>query len=115
LKLLVEHLSNSSDELRIKKKMSISGQPIPSGTSQNSQAPDPQTLKAALKAFRKRMKLTQLDDQSRIGVGPMSSGRQSGIVAITPPDQYPQAVWDELAKQKKLKRVGDGLYELVQP
>jgi hypothetical protein len=77
--------------------------------------PDPQTLKAALKAFRKRMKLTQLDDQSRIGVGPMSSGRQSGIVAITPPDQYPQAVWDELAKQKKLKRVGDGLYELVQP
>ena len=26
---------------------------------------------------------------ARIGVGPMSSGRPSGIVAITPPDQYP--------------------------
>ena len=75
----------------------------------------PQQLKAALKAFKKRLKLTQLDDQSRIGVGPMTSGRQSGIVAITPPDQFPQAVWDELARQGKLKRVGNGLYELGQP
>jgi hypothetical protein len=80
-----------------------------------SPIPNPQELKAALKAFKKRLKLTQLDDQSRIGVGPMSSGRQSGIVAITPPDQYPQAVWDELARQKKIKRVGGGLYELGQP
>jgi len=74
-----------------------------------------QELKAVLKAFKKRLRLTQLDDQSRIGVGPMSSGRQSGIVAITPPDQYPQAVWDELARQGKLKRVGNGMYELAQP
>jgi hypothetical protein len=83
-------------------------------TSESSQSPtpNPQTLKAAMKAFRKRMKLTQLDDQSRLGVGPMSSGRESGIVAITPPDQYPQAVWVELAKQGKLKSVGNGMYEL---
>jgi hypothetical protein len=72
----------------------------------------PQELKAALKAFKKRLKLTQLDDQSRIGVGPMSSGRASGIVAITPPDQYPQAVLDELARQGKIRRVGSGQYEL---
>jgi len=74
-----------------------------------------QELKAALKAFKKRMKLTCLDDQSRLGVGPMSSGRPSGIVAITPPDQYPPAVWEELARQGKLKRGGGGLYELAQP
>lgn len=73
----------------------------------------PLELKAALKAFRKRLKLTQLDDQSRIGVGPMSSGRQSGIVAITPPDQFPPAVWEELARQGKLRRAGSGLYELA--
>ncbi|MGA2796205.1 MAG: hypothetical protein ABSE63_01370 [Thermoguttaceae bacterium] len=79
------------------------------------QGPGQQELKAALKAFKKRLKLNQLDDQSRIGVGPMSSGRESGIVAITPPDQYPQAVWDELARQGKLKRVGNGMYELKQP
>jgi len=75
-------------------------------------APSPQELKAALKAFKTRLKLTCLDDQSRIGVGPMSSGRQSGIVAITPPDRFPPAVWEELARQGKLKRVGSGLYEL---
>jgi hypothetical protein len=74
--------------------------------------PSPQELKAALKAFKKRLKLTLLDDQSRIGVGPMSSGRASGIVAITPPDQFPAAVWEELARQGKLKRSGSGLYEL---
>lgn len=75
-------------------------------------APSPRELKAALKAFRKRLKLTCLDDQSRIGVGPMSSGRQSAIVAITPPNQYPSAVWDELARQGKLKRSGNGMFEL---
>jgi len=75
--------------------------------------PSPQELKAALKAFKKRLKLTCLDDQSRIGVGPMSSGRDSGIVAIMPPDQYPDAVWEELARQGKIKRAGSGMYELA--
>lgn len=78
-----------------------------------SPAPSPEELKAALKAFRKRLKLTQLDDQSRIGRGPMSGGHQSGIVGISPPDQFSQAVWDELARQGKIKRAGHGLYELV--
>lgn len=73
----------------------------------------PQELKAALKAFRKRLKLTCLDDQSRIGVGPMSGGRASSIVGITPPDQYPEAVWEELVRQGKLRRAGAGMYELV--
>ncbi len=75
-------------------------------------SPSPQELKAALKAFKKRLKLTCLDDQSRIGVGPMSSGRASGIVAITPPDQYPSAIWEELARQGRLRCAGGGLYEL---
>ncbi|MDZ7617474.1 MAG: hypothetical protein U1E05_10745 [Patescibacteria group bacterium] len=85
--------------------------------SDASQPPalDPQELKKAMKAFRKRLKLTCLDDQSRLGVGPMSSGRQSGIVGITPPNQYPTAVWEELVRQGKLKRSGGGMYELAQP
>ena len=77
--------------------------------------PTPQELKSALKAFRKRLKLTQLDDQSRIGRGPMSGGHASGIVAIMPPDQFPAAVWEELARQGKLKRAGSGMYSLGQP
>jgi hypothetical protein len=87
---------------------------MPASDAPQPPAPTPQELKAAMKAFRKRLKLTCLDDQSRIGVGPMSSGRRSGIVGITPPDQFPQAVWEELVRQGKLKRAGSGLYELSQ-
>jgi hypothetical protein len=47
----------------------------------------PEVLTLALKA-QKRLKLTQLDRESRIGIAPMSGGRPSGIVAITPSNQY---------------------------
>lgn len=79
-----------------------------------SDAPTSEQLKAAFKAFKKRLKLTRLDEESRIGGGPMSSGRDSGIVAITPPNQFPQAVWDALVKQGKLKHAGRGTYELIE-
>lgn len=74
--------------------------------------PTPTQLKAAMKAFKKRLKLTRLDDESRLGHGAMSSGGRSGIVAIPAPNQYPQAVWDELTNQGKIRRAGGGLYEL---
>jgi hypothetical protein len=76
--------------------------------------PTPQDLKAAYKAFKKRLKLTRLDAESNLGGGPLSGGRDSGIVAITPPHQFPVAVWEELVKQGKLKRAGGGTYELVE-
>ncbi len=75
--------------------------------------PSKEQLALALKAFRKRLKLTRLDDESRIGHGPMSAGGKSGVVAITPPNQFPREVWEELAKQGKLKHAGRGLYELI--
>ena len=70
-------------------------------------------LKNALKAFKKRLKLARLDDESRLGHGATSSGGRSGIVAIAPPTRYPQAVWGELVRQGKLRRAGQGLYELA--
>lgn len=81
--------------------------------STSESSPSPQDLKAALKAFRKRLNLMRLDEESTFGGGPMSGGRSSGILAITPPDQYPDAVWEELARQGKLRYVGQGLYELL--
>lgn len=68
-----------------------------------------------MKAFKKRLKLTRLDDESSLGHGPMSSGRTSGVVAITPPNQYPRAVWDALVKLGRLKYAGQGLYEIPKP
>ena len=79
----------------------------------SSDAPSPEELKRALKAFKKRLKLTQLDVESSLGVGPMSGGRPSGIVAITPPNQYPRAVWEALVEQGRLKKASPGQYELT--
>lgn len=76
--------------------------------------PSKEELRLAMKAFRKRMKLMRLDDESRMGYGPMSSGQKSRVAAITPPDQFPKAVWQELANQGKLKHAGGGLYSLVE-
>lgn len=69
-------------------------------------------LKHALKAFKKRLKLTRLDADSKLGYGPMSRG-SGGIVGITPPNQFSAAVWEELARTGKLKHIGHGLYELM--
>ena len=71
----------------------------------------PEELKKAYKAFKKRLKLTCLDDESRLGRGAMTGGGNSGIQAIQPPNQYPKAVWDELVRRGKLRYVGHGMYE----
>ncbi len=70
-------------------------------------------LKLAMKAFRKRLRLTRLDDESQLGHGAMTSGNKSGVVAVSPPNQFPAAIWKELVTAGKLKYVGHGLYEMA--
>lgn len=72
----------------------------------------PEVLKSAYNAFKKRWKLTLLDQESRIGRGPMSSGQRSSIAGIVPPDQFPRAVWDELVKKGRLRYDGSGFYAM---
>jgi hypothetical protein len=74
----------------------------------------PERLKAAFKAFKRRLKVTQLEAESKISGGPLSGGRRSIIVAIMPPTGFPKEVWDALVKQGKLKNAGSGTYELVE-
>lgn len=72
----------------------------------------PEMLKSAFKAFKKRLKLTALDDDSRLGKGVFSAGH-TGVFAIKPPSQFPPQVWIELCRQGKLRDSGHGLYELA--
>jgi len=72
----------------------------------------PATLKSAMKAFKKRLKLTALDDDSTLGRGPFSSGAK-GVYAIQPPNQFPREVWQELCRLGRLRDSGHGMYELV--
>ncbi|MFO1096152.1 MAG: hypothetical protein U0992_23025 [Planctomycetaceae bacterium] len=56
----------------------------------------------ALKVLKKRLKLTQLDSDSKLGVGPLSAAK-----GLTPrcaaQSAHPTAVWQELVRQGKLK------------
>lgn len=81
-------------------------EPLPTGQ------PTKEDLKAAFKAFKKPLKLTRLEDESKLSRRPTTTGQGSGIFAISPPNQFPQAVWDELVRQGKLKKAGQGQYEL---
>ena len=74
--------------------------------------PSKEDLKAAFKAFKRRLKVTRLEDESKVSRRPTTGGQGSSIVAIMPPNQFPQAVWDELVKQGKLRKAAQGMYEL---
>jgi hypothetical protein len=68
-------------------------------------------LKRALKAFKKRLKLTRLDDESGLSRG---GGKKTGITGITPPAGHPSGIWEELVTLGKLKRDMAGTYSLVE-
>jgi hypothetical protein len=67
--------------------------------------------KKAFKAFKKRLKLTRLDDESRLGRSPLTGGG-TGIESIIPPREFSQEVWDELVKRGQLSRDDDGFYRI---
>lgn len=67
-------------------------------------------LKKALKAFKKRLKLARLDDESGLSRG----SKRSGIQGITPPTGHPAGIWEELVALGKLRREMGGTYSLVE-
>lgn len=71
-----------------------------------------ETIKRAMKAFRKRLKLTRLDEESRLGHDATTKGSRSNVTGVRPPEQYPVEVWEELEKMGRLKNVGQGVYEV---
>jgi len=73
-----------------------------------------ETLKRAMKAYRKRLKLARLDEESRLGHDATSKGEHSKIVAVRPPEQYPKEVWDQLVVLGRLRDIGHGLLEIVE-
>ena len=70
-------------------------------------------LRKALKALKKRIKMTQLDDDSKLGHSPLSKARDR-IVSIQPPAGFGKEIWEELADMGVLKRDGVGFYEVVE-
>lgn len=91
-------------------------QPADPSTPPASPAPPAipeETLTRALGAFKKRHKLTKLDQESKLGASrPMTSGKQAGNIGIVPPNDYPREVWRELARLGKIKDMGGGFYSM---
>ena len=69
-------------------------------------------LKRALREFRRKFKTLRRDDESRLGNRYVTSGKPSSICAITPPSGFPAPVWNKLVEQGRLKRAGQGTFEL---
>jgi len=68
-------------------------------------------LKQAYNAFKKRWKLTRLDQESKLGGHrPTSAGKSSDIAGIVPPTQFGPEVWRELARTGRIKDRGGGFY-----
>ncbi len=67
-------------------------------------------LERALKAFKKRMQVNRLADESKLGGRYTSGGRKSSIDAIQPPDDFPREIWLVLVRDGKLKDMGGGFF-----
>jgi hypothetical protein len=74
---------------------------------------DADVMKAAMKAFRKRLKLARLDAESRLGVRPTTTGKRADIDSIIAPNDYPRSVWEALVAAGRLRSEGGGFYALV--
>src|ERR1043165_1556986 len=81
-------------------------------TDQPAPPPPPipeEQLKSALTAFRKRLKFTRLDQESKLGAHrPMTGGKKSDVMGIVPPNQFPPIPEEQLksaltAFRKRLK------------
>ncbi len=70
-------------------------------------------LKHAMHLFKKRLKLTRLDQESKLGGHrPTTSGKVSDATGILPPREIALAVWQELARLGRLNDMGGGFYRL---
>ncbi len=69
-------------------------------------------LRDAMRAYRKRVKLTRLDHESKLARSPLSSGKDADFDAIIPPNQFPPEVWRALADRGELESTGQGFYKV---
>lgn len=67
--------------------------------------------KRAYKAFKKRLKLARLDDESGLSPG----SKRTGILGIVPPGGHPPEVWEELVTEGRLRREMGNTYSMTNP
>ncbi len=111
----VTHVVGMRDVARLAELIEQLRAPAPASALPPPEAPDAETCKRALRAFRKRRTLTLLDDESHINShSPLTKGADShAATAIVPPNDWPESIWRELVRQGKLRYIGHGCYDLT--
>ena len=108
----VAHVVGMRDVARLTELIDQLRCPAASSAPPHADAPSVETCKRAMRAFRKRLALTRLDEESKISShSPLTKGADSRIAGIIPPSDWPESVWRELVRQGKLRYVGDGFYQ----
>ncbi|MEL6497941.1 MAG: hypothetical protein AAGJ54_10210 [Planctomycetota bacterium] len=74
---------------------------------------DHDDLAAAMRAFKNRLKVIRLNDESKLGGRYTSGGRKSKADAIEPPSGFDPLIWKVLARDGRLIDTGGGFYSLA--
>ena len=110
----VTHVVGMRDVVQLTELIDQLRAPAVAAGPPHADAPSEETCKRAMRAFRKRLALTRLDEESKISShSPLTKGADSRIAAIVPPIDWPESVWQELVRQGKLRYIGHGFYELT--
>ena len=75
---------------------------------------DHETQIEVLRCFRKRVKFMKLDRESKLGVGPLTSGKDANVDSMMAPHDYPMEVWLALARDGHLIDDGGGFFHVPQ-
>ena len=66
----------------------------------------------ALRVFRKRIKFMKLDRESKLGVGPLTSGKEACVDSMMAPHDHPMEVWLALSDAGLLVDDGGGFFHI---
>jgi len=71
-----------------------------------------ETVIDALRVFRKRIKFMKLDHESKLGVGPLTGGRELQFDSVMAPHEYPMEIWKALVRDGHLIDDGGGFFRI---
>jgi len=66
----------------------------------------------ALRVFRKRIKFMKLDHASKLGVGPLTGGKELKFDSVMAPHEFPMEIWKALARDGHLIDDGGGFFRI---
>lgn len=118
-RLLPRATSDQTEAARVIKEQDAAGLGAMLDAIENPGAPAVETVKPeathqemkdAMHAFRKRLKLMRLNDESKLGGRQMTGGKLSDIDAVEGLREFPPRVWKALVAAGRLRDAGQGFY-----